>query len=70
MKTINKRVEELENRGGAMPILVLWGDLDNPDICRVGDDNGEIMAWAEAKKAHENTHTIICVRYVEDGRPL
>lgn len=65
MKTINKRVEELENRGGPMPFLVLWGDRDNPDICRV---DGEALEWDDAIERFGSDNYVICVHYVDDWR--
>jgi len=64
MKTINKRVEALENGVGSKPILVLWEDYENPDICR--DKDGEAFSWAEAEARYESEYTLICVRYVDD----
>jgi hypothetical protein len=67
MKTINKRVEDLENRGGPKPFLVLWGDRDNPDICRV-DDDAEALEWDDAVERFSSDYYVICVRYVDDRR--
>ena len=47
MKTINKRVEDLETGVGPKPIMILWGDMDDSNICRV-DDVGEALLWDAA----------------------
>ena len=67
MKTINKRVEELENGHGPKPVLILWGDWDNPDICRAAKV-GEAMQWDAAIERFSSDHMVICVRYVDDWR--
>lgn len=68
MKTVKKRIEELENGVGPKPILILWGDEENPYICRVGDEAGEVMLWAEAEEKFSQTNQLIAVRYVDDWR--
>ena len=69
MKTIKTRIEELENGVGPKPILVLWGDTQNPYICRVGnDENADVMLFAEAEERFGHTHQLIAVRYVDDWR--
>jgi len=62
VKTIDKRIEELEKRKNPTDILVLWGDYDNPDICRLGDD---VFTWAEAEQRFGKDYVLICVKYAE-----
>lgn len=70
MKTINKRVEELETRHENKPILVLWGDWDNSEMCHVGGMLAdETMPWEDAIERFEEKNTLICVNYVDDWRP-
>jgi len=64
MKTINKRLKKLEERKPT-DFLVLWGDRDNPDICRV---DGEIFTWSEAEQRFGNDYVLMCVRYVDYSR--
>jgi hypothetical protein len=47
------------------PILILWGDAENPDVCRVGDD-GVVLQWAEAEAQFGDEFTLICVQFVDD----
>lgn len=68
MKTINKRVEDLEENNATKPILVLWGDWNDADICRVGDD-GPVLAWEEAEERFGENNILIRVKYVDDWRP-
>jgi hypothetical protein len=68
VKTINKRVEDLENGQSPLkPILILWGDENNDAICRV-DDAGQPLGWDNAIERFSQNHTVICVRYVDDWR--
>jgi hypothetical protein len=46
----------------------LWGDRDNPDICRVKDDAGEALEWDDAIERFSSDYYVICVRYVDDWR--
>jgi hypothetical protein len=62
MKTINKRLEALEEQTKPKDFLVLWGDRRNPDICRV---DGEVYSWPEAKQKFGEDYFLICVNYVE-----
>ena len=70
MKTINKRVEDLEERNqAAKPIVVLWGDWDDKTICHIGGMKAdETMVWEDAIARFEDKHTLICVNYVDDWR--
>jgi len=65
MKNIDKRIEELEKRKNPTDILVLWGDYDNPDICRVDD---EVFTWDAAKQRFGDDYVLMCVRYVEGDK--
>jgi len=65
MKTIKSRIEDLEKRHENKPIMVLWGDWNDENLCRVGED---VFTWAEAKKRFENEHYLIFVQYVDDWR--
>jgi len=70
MKTIKGRVSDLENGIGPKPILILWGDVDDSTICRVGNaENADVLQWAEAEERFGHTHQLIAVRYVDDWRP-
>jgi hypothetical protein len=70
MKTINKRVEELEERHETKPIMVLWGDWDDKTICHIGGMKAaETMPWEDAIARFESNNTLICVNYVEGMKP-
>jgi len=62
MPTTNRRLEKLEERKPQMGYLVLWGDADNPDICRV---DGEVFTWSEAKRRFGNDYVLMCVRHID-----
>lgn len=69
MKTINKRIEDLETRTEAKPIMVLWGDWDDETICHVGGMMAEeTMVWDEAIERYQKDNVLICVNYVDDWR--
>ena len=68
MKTINKRLEDLEIGQTEKPILVLWGDWDNPDICRIGGMRSEeTLLWSEAIERYQDDYVLFCVNW-GDGR--
>ena len=69
MKTINKRLDDLEERNGPKPILVLWGDWDDKTICHIGGmRSDETLPWEEAIERFSETNTLMCVNYVDDWR--
>mgnify|MGYP001316076269 CR=1 FL=1 len=63
MQTINKRLEKLEEARKPTDFIVLWGDRDTPDICRV---DGEVFTWSEARRRFGEDYILMCVRYVEN----
>ena len=66
---INRRIEDLEKPGSDNPVLVLWGDWDNPDICRAGGMlSEETLPWDEAIERYQENYILMCVRYVDDWR--
>jgi len=68
MKTNKKRVEDLENGQSPLkPILILWGDWENKNICRV-DESGPALAWDEAEKRFGSENILIRVKYVDDWK--
>jgi len=69
MKTINKRVEALEERRAEKTILVLWGDWHDKTICHIGGMKAEeTMPWEDAIARFQENHDLICVNYVDDWR--
>jgi len=69
MKTIKNRIETLEERNGSKPILVLWGDWEDENICHIGGMRAdETLPWPEAEERFGKTHDLICVHYVEEWR--
>jgi len=69
MKTINKRIEDLENPQSDKPIMVLWGDWEDKTICHIGGmRSDETLLWEEAIEKFQEKHTLICVNYVDDWR--
>lgn len=65
MKTIKTRVEALERTKENKPILVLWGDLKDENICWVRKNS---FTWAEAEERFGNDYFLIRVQYVNDWR--
>jgi hypothetical protein len=48
--TLKRRVTSLENKTPELPIMVLWGDWDNPDLCYTNSDReGEPITWQAAE---------------------
>ena len=41
MKTIDRRIEDLEKPTSDNPVLVLWGDWDDKTICHIGGMKSE-----------------------------
>jgi hypothetical protein len=67
MKTPKKRIEDLEDGQSPKPILILWGDWKDPDVCRVGDVDPP-LPWDEAEKRFGSENTLIRVKYVVEWK--
>jgi len=64
MKTIRKRIEDLEECKPELPVLIAWEDLANPGLWIV---KGESITEAEIEARYSNRE-IVRVIYVDDWR--
>lgn len=69
-KSIKSRINDLENKTPELPIMVLWGDWDDPDLFYTDSDRqGDPITWEAAEAKYSRDYQIIKVVYTQDWRP-
>lgn len=64
---LERRITKLENAAHGLPMMVLWGDWDNPELFYTDSDReGEAITWQAAEAKYGQDYQIIKVTYTKD----
>lgn len=67
-KSIDSRLEDLEKKSRELPVIIVWQDIDDPELYHVGSRESEtLLPWDQVEEKYQD-YVVIRVTYADGNR--